>query len=315
MKRVFRIFISFLLLVVFAIVSFLVYHYHSDLPISVLKEKYANPYSKFVEVNGMDVHYQRKGKGHPFVLIHGFSGHVHNWREWMEHLANDFDLIAMDLPGFGLTGPHIDRDYSMKSNIAFLDQFLSKIGVDTFYLAGNSMGGGIAWSYALARPDKVKKLVLVDASGYPRKSSKSIAGFELLEYRFLHPLITKITPEFIIKQSLEGTYVNQNYASDKEVELYMDMLRRKGNRQVLIDKMTQGVRKDRSAEIKQIKTPTLIIWGDKDNLISVENAYKFEQDIPSSSLIVYPDIGHIPMDEAGKQSAKDVRTYLLGSAL
>lgn len=298
--------IGFLLLL---IIGYLAVNYQADIPVEDLKQKYANKHSKFIEIDGMNVHYQRKGKGHPLVLIHGFSGQVYNWREWMEHLPNDFDLIAMDLPGFGLTGPHPSRIYSTEMSVQFLDKFLTKIGVDTFHLAGNSMGGGIAWSYALAHPKRVKKLVLVDAGGYPKESTKTISGFKLLEYKILHPLLTKITPRSIIKSSLEGTYVDQSYANEKEVDLYMDMLRREGNRQVLIDRM-KTPREDRSGQIQQIEQPTLIMWGDKDIIIPVENAYKFKNDIKGSKVLIYENVGHLPMDEVGERSAQDVRAFL-----
>ncbi len=287
-------------------------NYHADIPVEVLKKKYTDSTSQFIEIDGMNVHYQRKGKGHPLVLVHGFSGQVWNWREWMKELPNDFELIAMDLPGFGLTGPHPKRAYSTEMSIKFLDDFLTKIGVDTFHIAGNSMGGGIAWAYTLAHPERVKKLVLVDASGYPRdsKQTKTISGFKILRYKFLHGLITKITPRSIIKQSLEGTYVDQKFANEQEVDLYMDMIRRAGNRQVLIDR-TKTPRKNRSGLIKNIQHPTLIMWGDKDIIIPVSNAQKFHQDLPNSELVIYENVGHLPMDEVGAQSAKDVRQFLL----
>jgi len=287
-------------------------NYHADIPVEVLKKKYTDSTSQFIEIDGMNVHYQRKGKGHPLVLVHGFNGQVWNWREWMKELPNDFELIAMDLPGFGLTGPHPKRAYSTEMSIKFLDDFLTKIGVDTFHIAGNSMGGGIAWAYTLAHPERVKKLVLVDASGYPRdsKQTKTISGFKILRYKFLHGLITKITPRSIIKQSLEGTYVDQKFANEQEVDLYMDMIRRAGNRQVLIDR-TKTPRKNRSGLIKNIQHPTLIMWGDKDIIIPVSNAQKFHQDLPNSELVIYENVGHLPMDEVGAQSAKDVRQFLL----
>jgi len=299
-----------LLLFLLIIIGFLGLNYHSDIPVEVLKKKYTDATSQYVEIDGMDVHYQRKGKGHPLVLVHGFSGQVWNWRAWMDALPNDFEVIAMDLPGFGLTGPHPKGVYSTEMSVKFLDDFLTKIGVDTFHLAGNSMGGGISWAYTLAHPERVKKLVLIDAGGYPKESKKTIPGFKILQYKFLHGLITKITPRSIIKQSLEGTYVDQKFASEEEVDLYMDMIRRAGNRQVLIDRM-KTPRVDRSATIKNIKHQTLIMWGAEDIIIPASHAHKFHEDLPNAELIIYPNVGHLPMDEVGAQSARDVRSFLL----
>lgn len=309
MKKILKYLGYFFLFVLLLVVGLLAANYHSDIPIETLKKKYATKHSKFIAIDGMNVHYQRLGKGHPLVLVHGFSGHTYNWRAWMKYLSNDFELIVMDLPGFGLTGPHPKGDYSSEMSIKFLDDFLSKIGIDTFHLAGNSMGGSIAWKYTLTHPSRIKKLVLIDAGGYPKKSEQNIAGFKVLQYPIFHPLITKITPRAIIKKSLEGTYVDQSFANEEEVNLYMDMIRREGNRKVLIDRM-KVPRKDESDRIKKISKPTLVMWGDKDIIISVENAYKFHEDIPDSKLIVYENVGHIPMDEVGAQSAIDVRNFL-----
>lgn len=298
-------------LLLLLLIAVLAANYHADIPVEILKKKYTSEHSKFIDIGGMNVHYQRLGKGYPLVLVHGFSGHTWNWRAWMKHLPNDFELIVMDLPGFGLTGPHPKGDYSTEKSIRFLDDFLTKIGVDTFHLAGNSMGGSISWAYTLAHPERVKKLVLIDAGGYPKENKKTIAGFKILQYPIFHPLITKITPRSIIKKSLEGTYVDQSFASEKEVDLYMDMIRRTGNRKVLIDRM-KIPRKDKSNLIKNIDKPTLILWGAKDIIISVDNAHKFKRDIPNSKLIIYENVGHLPMDEVGEQSAKDVVQFLKG---
>jgi len=314
MKKILKYLGYLFVLLLLVLTGVLVANYHADIPVEILKEKYATEHSEFIEIDGMNVHYQRLGKGHPLVLIHGFSGHTLNWRAWMKHLPNDFELIAMDLPGFGLTGPHPKGDYSTEMSIRFLDDFLTKIGVDTFHLAGNSMGGGISWAYALAYPERVKKLVLIDAGGYPKESKETIAGFKILQYPIFHPLITKITPRSIIKKSLSGTYVDQSFATEKEVDLYMDMLRRTGNRKVLIDR-TKIPRTNKSATIKNITQPTLILWGDKDIIIPVSNAHKFHKDIPNSKMIIYENVGHIPMDEVGEQSAKDVKAFLEGMSL
>lgn len=309
MKKIIK-YLGYLLgLLLLVIIGFLAMNYHADIPVEALKEKYTDETSRFIEIDGMNVHYQRVGEGRPLVLVHGFSGHVWNWRAWVKHLSGDFEIITMDLPGFGLTGPHPKGIYTSEMSIDFLNEFLTKIGIDTFSLAGNSMGGGIAWSYALAHPEKVKNLILIDASGYPKESSETISGFKVLQYPILHGLITKITPRSIIKGSLEGTYVDQSFANDTDVDLYMDMIRREGNRQVLIDRM-KTPRSDKSHLIKQINCPTLIMWGDKDIIIPVSNAKKFQNDIKGAQLIVYKNVGHLPMDEVGEQSANDVKNFI-----
>ena len=292
------------------IAAFLGYHYHEDLSVEKLREKYAEPYSQFVEVDGMPVHYFRKGTGPTLVLLHGFGGHVWNWRTWMEELDDEFDLMAVDLPGFGLTGPRPDRTYNTQKNVEFLAAFLDKTGVESCYLAGNSMGGGIAWNFTLEHPERVDALVLIAAAGYPKTSKKTIPAFMLLQYKSLHGLLTKITPKFIIQKSLAGSYVDPSFATDEEAEIYMDLLRREGNRQVLIDRARSPRSKSRLAEMSTIQQPTLVLWGREDGVIPVGHADKFMADLPNAHRIIYDQTGHLPMDERGAQSARDVKKFL-----
>lgn len=309
-KRLIRLFLFFIGGLFLIAGIYIAYHYKADLPLEQLKEKHAFADAQYLALDGMDVHYRKTGKGHPLVLVHGFGGNLWNWRLWQNLLQDSFQVVSLDLPGFGFTGPSPDANYSTTRYIEFLDQFLLEIGIDSFHLAGNSMGGGIAWQYALSHPEKVKKLVLVNASGYPRKSANgTITGFKILDLPLVNQLITKVTPRSILKQTVKDVYGNKSLATEDEVDFYMDILRRPGNRQALLDKRKSG-RGLSAAQIKNIKTPTLIIWGDQDLLIPYENAYQFEKDISSAKAIIYKGVGHMPMMEIPVQSAADVRQFL-----
>uniref|UniRef100_UPI00404B205D alpha/beta fold hydrolase n=1 Tax=Fulvivirga sp. TaxID=1931237 RepID=UPI00404B205D len=163
-----RLLILFLAMIVAAIAML----YKPDMPLDELKALYANEESKFVDIDGMDVHYRVEGSGPTLVLLHGTSSSLHTWDAWTEILKDDFTIVRMDLPAFGLTGPNTTKDYSLVAYSQFLDKFLAAVNVDTFYLAGNSLGGGIAMNYTLDHPERVKKLILIDASGYPREAGK-----------------------------------------------------------------------------------------------------------------------------------------------
>ena len=133
---------------------------YSDISVEALKAEYANEYSKFIEVNEMQVHYRDEGKGFPIILIHGTASSLHTWNDWTKELTQTYRVIRMDLPAFGITGPNKNADYSIKAYTQFLHQFLAKMEVDKFYLVGNSLGGNIAWNYAAEYPEKIEKLIL-----------------------------------------------------------------------------------------------------------------------------------------------------------
>ena len=282
-----------------------------DIPLDILKKKYATPPSTFLKVMDMDVHYRKQGMGHNhLVLLHGTGASLHTWEGWIENLNEDFTIHSFDLPAFGLTGPSPDRNYSIDSYVAFVDELTKVVGIDSFALAGNSLGGGIAWQYTLKHPDKVTHLILIDASGYPQ-IGRGGSIFRMAKIPLLKSVIKYITPKSMIEKNLKEVYANQEKVTEKLISRYHDLVRRKGNRQAFIDRIKVQF-DDRSDQIKNIRCPTLIMWGAQDFWITLDNAKKFEKDIPGSNVIIYPDLGHVPMEENPDITAQDVKAFILG---
>jgi len=285
------------------------FNYQTNIPLDQLKSDYAYEDSKFIELVGMEVHYREVGTGTPLVLLHGTGASLHTWEKWTDELSKQFRVITLDLPGFGLTGKHFGNNYSIKSYTEFLHTFTQKIGLDSFYLAGNSLGGNIAWGYALDHPQVVKKLILLNASGYPHPERTPPLAFRLAQNPVLSKLMLRITPRSLFKKSLREVYVNDDLVTDELITRYFSMFLRRGNRQAFIDRSNQDF-DDRSAEIKQIQTPTLILWGDKDEWTPVADAAKFQEDLANSKLVIYENTGHLPMEERAEESILDVQRFL-----
>jgi len=299
----------FLLLLVIG-VGVIAWFYKSDIQVEELKEKYVYSDSKFQEVNGMDIHYRITGKGEPVVLLHGSGSSLHTWNKWTEILSKDFKVITLDLPAFGLTGPHPDADYSMTAYSSVLDRFLQKINVDSFYLAGNSFGGHIAWTYAINHPEKVRKLALLNSSGYPGKQTKKTPLiYKLANNPIASRLLMKCTPRSLVQKSIKETFVKQELVTDDMIDRYFDLALRKGNRKAFVDRVTQN-KVDHTAGLKTLKMPVLLIWGDKDIVIPPEYADRFKKDITGSDLIMYKNVGHLPMEEIPSRSASDLKAFL-----
>ena len=290
-KIVFAVFLGIL-----ALLAFL---FKSDIPFEELKNKYTNEQSKFINIQGVNVHYRDEGNRNdstPLVLIHGTSSSLHTWDSIVPALVGKKRIIRLDLPAFGLTGPHPKRDYSINFYNQFIDAFLNAIGIQEYIIAGNSLGGSIAWNQALAYPNKVKQLVLINSGGYPKKNEKGNIGFKLASTPVVGDVLLKFTPRGIIRKSVEDVYSDKTKVSEDLVQRYFDLLLREGNRQATLDIFKQ--RKFGSSEkIKNIQTSTLIIWGEDDQLIDVSNAYLFEKDIRNSQLVIIPKTGHVPMEE------------------
>ena len=153
--------------VIFLFLSFWVYqNWHEDIPVWELAKRYAYPDSRFLEVDGMDVHCRITGKGEPILLLHNAQSSLHTWEGWTEALSRKYQVISVDLPGFGLTGPHPRGSYSAFAYASFLDSLVQTLNLKKFHLAGNGLGAQIAWFYAADHPERLHKLILLDAPGF-----------------------------------------------------------------------------------------------------------------------------------------------------
>lgn len=272
-----------------------------------LRMVYGKGASQYLSLEGMDVHYRIEGAGVPLVLIHGTASSLHTWDEWTEQLKSDFKIIRLDMPAFGLTGPHPEKKYSLDDYASFLNAFLTQLDVDTLYLAGNSLGGAIAWNYTLTFPEKVKKLMLIDAAGFPKDSIPQI--FKLAQKPVTASVMKWVTPRFLIAKNMKEVYYDHSKISNALIKRYHDMTLRTGNRQAFVDraKLTFA---DQTSRLSDISCPTLIQWGLYDRWIPVKDAEKFNELIQNSRVVTY-EAGHVPMEELPMETANDARAFLL----
>ncbi len=299
---------SYLLVLLLIIANILFFSITTDIPLKELKEKYANEESQFIEIDGMQVHYRDEGEGMPIVLIHGTGASLHTWDDWTAILKKDFRVIRLDLPAFGLTGPHPSHDYRIETYADFLDKFLIELDIDSLYLAGNSLGGNISWYYASEHHEKVKKLVLIDSSGYPPEG-KTPWVFKLARIPILNSIIRYFTPKLIIKNNLNQVYFDNNKIKPELIDRYYNLTLREGNRTAFIDRAKTDF-KDYTTRLKQLYAPTLVIWGKEDIWIPISNGKRFAKDIPDAQLVILEGSGHIPMEESPMESLKPVVHFL-----
>lgn len=312
MKKIFKVLVWLIGILVLILGITMMVLYQPDIPVETLKAKYAGPASRFTEVKGMQVHYRDEGPASdsvPLVLIHGTGAFLQTWDACSAEWVKEHRVVRMDLPAFGLTGPAPDGDYSMQAYVEFLHLFLQKLNINRCYLAGNSLGGLIAYSYAAAYPSAVQKLILLDAAGYPIENAKGSLAFTLGRTPVIKHLLKIITPQSVVRKSLEDVYGNKALVTDSLVKKYRDMACREGNRNALVIRLNNPQSGDTSI-IKGILAPTLIIWGDQDFLIPLANAWKFQRDLPNDTLVVLKGIGHVPMEESPAQVIPLVNRFL-----
>lgn len=284
-----------------------------DKSVAELQAKYAPPPSQLVPIDGMTVHLRDEGPRddpQPIVLIHGTSASLHTWDGWVAALKGQRRVIRFDLPGFGLTGPSPDNQYTTARYVQFITAVYNHLGLKHTVLGGNSLGGALAWETALALPDRVDKLILVDAAGYPMTPKSVPIGFKLASISALKPVMSKLLPRGMIESSLRNVYGDPSKVTPELVDRYYDLTLREGNRTALGERFKQTVWGEHAVNIPLIKQPTLIIWGDQDQLIPPEHAAQFKRDLPQSQVVMFHGLGHVPHEEDPVNTVATVKTFL-----
>lgn len=316
MKYLLRLILVLVVTCLVFVVAGLIATWAPDRSVDQLRGRWAQPPSQFVPIQGMQVHIRDEGPRDdpaPLVLIHGTSASLHTWDGWVEALKTQRRVIRFDLPGFGLTGPNPAGDYSLDTYVRVTAGVVDALGVSTFVVAGNSLGGQVAWAAAAAMPKRVRQLVLVDAAGYPMAPQSVPIGFRIARTPGLRRLAEVVLPRGVIQSSLHNVYGDPSKVSPELVDRYYELSLREGNRQALGQRFEQMQKADTEAgmaAIRALKVPTLILWGGKDRLIPVDNGKRFATDIAGSQLVVLDDLGHVPHEEDPVRTVQIVQAFL-----
>lgn len=295
-----------------------------EVPRDVLIAKYGQAPSQFVDLaSGAKVHYRDQGNrnGPALVLLHGSNASLHTWEPWAKILGDEFRIITVDLPGHGLTIARDDDPLTAESMAAFVDEFATKIGVDRFAVAGNSMGGGVAGRVALQFPARVTHLILIDSAGViPPDMKPPPAFFYLVRIPVVRDLLRLVPGRPIAEQTVRGSFANQALVTPEMIDRYWELNRGPGIRMANRKRFSmpieyyQGEDKYLRTNLPNLKIPALVLWGRKDNLIPVSAAEIFKAAIPGAQAIIFDDGGHILQEDLAERSAADVRTFLKGPA-
>jgi len=317
MKWVWR---GLLALIAVLVVAFLVFR-TPDTDAAEMRAKYGGVPSQFVEIgDGVTVHLRDEGpKDAPVImLLHGSNADLHTWEPWAAALKSRYRVIRFDQVGHGLTGPDPQHDYSRANYVADVLAVADRLGLKTFIIGGNSMGGKHALAFAAAHPQRVAGLVLVDASGAPMPQDKAAnknggggnIGFTIARMPGINRLVEQITPRSLIAQSLEQTVSVKSIVTEQMIDRYWELLRYPGNRRATLKRFGYPYDPLTEAEIVAITAPVLIVWGDEDRLIPVAAGQWMARVMPNAQIIVYPGIGHLPQEEAPAATLDDLVEWL-----
>jgi pimeloyl-ACP methyl ester carboxylesterase len=255
-------------------------------------------YGAFIQVANLKVHVWEMGSGYPIVFIHGFTGTANDWRFNLPELAKNFSVHAFDLPGFGYSQKPLDFKYDADGYSDFVISFLNERGIDKAVLVGNSLGGHVAFNTCTRYPDRVSGLVLIDSGGYPK--SKSFLLFNLMKMPVLGNIVMQFISRSSIRQVLKNTILyDASFATEEAISDYYNVYLTTNSRKtppIIVRNMTAD--EQRTPElVKQVKCPTLIMWGEQDKVIPKYWSDCFNRDIADSSLSIIPEAGHMPQVE------------------
>ncbi len=288
-----------------------VYSYHPEVNLEVMKKKYQYSNSKYVNVNGLWVHYYEKGAGDPLLLLHGNGGNIHHFDEITEALSQHFKVISLDYLGHGLTGADPALDYSNQNMLAFLEGFFDTLNLGKVHIAGNSMGGYWAMLYAQEHPENIEKIVLLDAYGGICPESDYGTHFMPENLPFAETITSYLFPRFVVRSEFEKNVYSTNSATDELVDLHYDMFSITGNR--MYRKYFSQYEHPRDV-IKggSLTQPILMLWGEKDAVHNLCEANDLVNRLDPERFMVMKGVGHLPMLESPRMVEKFMLDFLRG---
>lgn len=301
-----------LILLALCATGFLFWSATRGLDPATLEARYALPTDQFIDVDGLRVRVRTEGpKDAPMlVLLHGFTFSLESFDGWAQTLSKTRRVIRYDLAGHGLTGPDAQKRYAIAERVAFHEKVMNALGVDKADLAGNSLGGLIAWRYAAAHPDRVGRLILIDSGGY----SINGVGDTPVEAPAPMKAFLLTAPAAGVATAFGAIYGDDAKITPARLSLARDMMRRRGNGQAAIEHIAEFTLPDPTAELAKVTAPTLILWGEADAFIPLDHADKFRDTIADSVLKTYPGAGHAPHEEIVAETIEDATAFLDVSA-
>ncbi|ATH08084.1 hypothetical protein BIY24_09015 [Halobacteriovorax marinus] len=264
--------------------------------------------SRFVEIEGTSVHYRDFGEGQAIVLLHGICDSLHSWRHFKKPILEaGYRYIALDVPGFGLThGKEIP--YDQENYTLFLNKLFKKLNIESPIIIGNSLGGYIAWNYAINYPRETKKIVLLSPAGYPLSPPLVV---RISENGFLQwiakNLSTRMSSDFIAR----GVFYDREKMEEEDLERFYELFNLEGN----FDKYMRVFKsimklQNTSPDLARLETPTLLIWGENDNWIPFKQTNHWKRDVDHLEFFPLKETGHTPQLERPKKTIQIILNSL-----
>jgi pimeloyl-ACP methyl ester carboxylesterase len=264
---------------------------------------------KSVKIPGFNIVYAEGGNGDPIIMLHGFGGSKNDWLQFAKYFTSNHRVILPDLPGFGDSTKLEYGEFGIMFQVEKVHEFAKALQLEKIHLVGHSMGGNIAGNYAVTYPEMVRSLALIDAARVitPEKSE-----FDILMEKGVNPYMMKDVKDFdrfmqflCYKPPRIPSFMKRYIAKQMiaTYELYEKSFNEEWEKSIFPE-----------SRIREIKAPTLIVWGDSDKNLHVSSAYIFQKNIENSRVVIIDKCGHIPIMEKPEETASAYSEFLKESA-
>jgi pimeloyl-ACP methyl ester carboxylesterase len=280
---------------------------YRDIPAAELEARYAGPTSRFMNIDGVRMHYRDEGTGPVVLLFHANFSNLIDWDPWVDALKDRYRVVRIDMTSHGLTGPDPTGDYTLPRTLELTEKFIDALGIEKATLGGTSLGGTVAIHYTTRHPERVERLILLSPGSLEGKE-RARQGMPKAAY-VLTAILPRALPEFMLKSG----FGDPTKLPDELVDRWYDMWMREGQRKAQLDRLSQYQAGDIEGLVRSIRVPVLLLWGEANTTAVFEQSGEFRkllENVPSLTFISYPGVGHMAVEEAGAEIGKDVRTWL-----
>jgi pimeloyl-ACP methyl ester carboxylesterase len=271
-------------------------------------------HDKFITLNDIRYHYLHyPGSGTPVVLLHGFASSTYTW-EAMAPILNGkgYPVRALDMKGFGWSDKPLDSRYDVVALMEDVNRWMEALGLSSTVFVGNSLGGAIAVLLSERYPQRIDKMVLIDAGGYPMEPP---AVIKMAHWPLAHWGGKMIFGPWMVRRNLKQVMHDPNKVTQERVAAYYD---RMCTQNALATQIKTARAIDFSKEnpvpaaARGNTTDTLIIWGETDRWIPLEIGHRFKKEMSNAVLHVIPECGHIPQEEKPEETARLILDFIEG---
>jgi pimeloyl-ACP methyl ester carboxylesterase len=281
---------------------------YRDIPAAELEARYARPASKFIDIDGVRMHYMDEGSGPVVVLVHANFSNLLDWDPWVEALSDRYRVVRFDMTSHGLTGPDPTGDYTLERTLKLTERFIDSLGVPTVTLGGTSLGGTVAIHLTATHPERVERLILLSPGSLEGKERRARGGVPRVGYSLKY-FLPRALPRFM----LSSGFGDPARLPESLVDRWYDLWMREGQREAQLDRLSQYKAGDIEGLIRSLRLPVLLLWGELNTTAVFTQSQAFIrllENAASLQFIAYPDLGHMALQEAGRRIGRDVRAWL-----